>query len=48
LTPVGIGGTILKRSARLSAPCGGLSKTSSGELYREQIIDENGHLTIVK
>jgi len=48
LTPMGLGGIVLKNSARLSAPCGGYSETSSGERYREQIIDESGNLTIIK
>jgi hypothetical protein len=48
LTPAGLGGIVLENSARLVAPCGGRSKTSSGEFYREQIIDEYGKLTIIE
>ena len=46
LTPSGLGGIVLARSARLYAPCGGVGVTSSGKKYREQIIDEDGTLTI--
>ena len=48
LTPAGMGGTVLEKSARLVGACGGQGETSSGERYREQIIDENGNLTITQ
>lgn len=46
LTPEGLEGKVLKNSARLVAPHGGTSQTSNGKSYKEQIIDEDGNLTI--
>ncbi len=48
LTPAGIGGIVLERAARLMGPHGGHGRTSTGRLYKEQIIDETGKLTVVK
>ena len=48
ITPSGLGGVSLENSARLIGPHGGHGQTSNGESYKEQIIDEQGHLTIVK
>ena len=48
ITPAGLGGVVLKKSARLVGPHGGRGQTSSGKSYKEQIIDEDGKLTIVK
>lgn len=45
LTPEGLSGTILK-GARLVAPHGGTSQTSTGKPYKEQIVDEHGNLEI--
>jgi hypothetical protein len=46
LTPAGLEGTVLKNSARLIAPHGGTSQTSEGNPYKEQIVDEDGNLSI--
>ena len=48
VTPEGPGGKILKKSARLVGPHGGHGQTSDGKSYKEQIIDENGKLTIIR
>ncbi len=46
LTSAGLPGQVVG-GAKLVAPHGGVSKTSSGKLYKEQIVDENGNLTII-
>lgn len=48
LTPAGLSGTVLEKSARLVGPLGGIGETSSGKRYREQIVDEDGKLTIIE
>ena len=48
LTPAGLSGTILKKSARLVGPHGGYGNTADGTRYKEQIIDENGVLHIIE
>ena len=46
LTPVGLGG-IVNGAHRLVGPHGCRSVTGMGQPYTEQIIDENGNLTII-
>lgn len=48
ITPEGLGGIVLKNSHRLVGPHGGCGNTSDGKVYKEQIIDEDGKLTIVR
>ena len=48
LTPDGLPGTFLKKAMRLVGPHGGWGQTSEGMPYKEQIVDENGNLTIVR
>ena len=47
LTPTGIPGKTLKNAARLVGPHGGSGYTSDGKIYREQILDEDGNLTVM-
>ena len=47
LTPAGLSGVITKQH-RLVGPHGGRGKCSDGSTYKEQIIDEDGKLTIVR
>ena len=48
LTPNGIEGIVLEKSARLVGPHGGYGNTLDGSSYKEQIINEEGKLTIIK
>ena len=47
LTPAGIGGTLLNRH-KLVGPHGGRGNTADGSIYKYQIIDEDGKLTVVR
>ena len=46
ITPDGLQGITLKTAARLVGPHGGRGNTSGGDIYKEQIVDEDGTLTI--
>jgi len=46
LTPSGLDGVVMK-GASLMAPHGRQGVTSSGNVYSEQIVDEDGHLRIL-
>ena len=48
MTPAGLGGRVIPNAARLMGPHGGRGETSTGETFKEQIIGEDGKLTIVK
>lgn len=48
MTPTGLGGIVLDKAARLIGPHGGRGNTSDGAQFKEQIVDENGQLTIVR
>ena len=48
LTPAGLPGIILEKSARLVGINGGCGNCSDGSVYKEQIVDEDGELTIVR
>jgi len=48
ITPEGIGGTVLEKACRLVGPHGGCGNCSDGSIYKEQIVDENGNLTITR
>lgn len=47
MKPIGVGGVVLAKAARLIAPHGGNGRTGSGQPYHEQIISEDGVLTII-
>ena len=46
--PVGLGGVVLKNAVRLVGPHGGHGQTSDGKPYKEQIVDEDGKLTVIR
>ena len=48
LTPAGLSGRVLEKAMRLVGPHGGRGMTSTGKPYKEQIVDENGELTIIE
>uniref|UniRef100_A0A6M3K1W8 Uncharacterized protein n=1 Tax=viral metagenome TaxID=1070528 RepID=A0A6M3K1W8_9ZZZZ len=48
LTPAGIGGTVLEKACRLVGPHGGCGNCSDGTTYKEQIVDEQGNLIIIR
>jgi hypothetical protein len=48
ITPAGLGGVVLDRAARLVGPHGGYGQRSDGRRYKEQIVDENGVLTVIE
>ena len=48
LTPTGIEGIVLKKAARLVGPHGGYGTCTDGSAYKEQIINEDGELQIVR
>ena len=45
--PEGLGGTVTK-AVRLVGPNGGRGNCSDGSTYKEQVIDENGMLRIIR
>ena len=47
LTPAGLPGEVLEKAMRLVGLHGGRGNTSDGQVYSEQIVDEDGNLTIV-
>jgi hypothetical protein len=47
LTPAGLGGVVTK-AKRLVGINGGEGNCSDGSVYKEQLIDEEGNLTIIR
>ena len=48
VTPAGLGGVVLEKAARLVGPHGCRSQCTDGSTYKEQIVDEDGHLSIIR
>lgn len=46
LTPEGLGGEVTK-AARLLGPHGGVGNTADWRIFKEQILSEDGQLTVV-
>jgi hypothetical protein len=48
ITPAGLDGIVSEHGARIVGPHGGRGRTSGGESYREQIVDDKGVLHVIK